>query len=175
MDASQRVDAATPAEARRLLTRCCGSPRWVERMLARRPFGSTARLLADAREIWFALDPEDWREAFLQHPEIGDRAALEARFSTTRHLSQREQAGVGDASDAVLERLERGNYAYQSRFGFIFIVCATGKSAEEMLMLLESRLANTPEIELRTAAEEESKITAIRLAALGEADPPPED
>ena len=168
MDASSQLDRATADQARALLARCCGSSRWVNGMLARRPFQNDARLLAAAREIWFALDADDWREAFAQHPTIGDRAALEARFDATRELSVKEQDGVGRAPDEVLEALERGNYAYEARFGYIFIVCATGKSAEEMLALLEARIANPPDIEIHIAAEEEAQITALRLARIGE-------
>jgi 2-oxo-4-hydroxy-4-carboxy-5-ureidoimidazoline decarboxylase len=168
MAASSRLDRASVSEARELLARCCGSSGWVKAMLSRRPFGSDERLFALAREVWFALGTSDWLEAFNQHPTIGDRAALAARFDLTRDLSIREQSSVGVASDAVLESLERGNYAYESKFGFIFIVCATGKSADEMLARLEARLANPSDVEIRIAAEEEAQITALRLARLDE-------
>ncbi len=166
MEPSARIDDAPAAEARALLHACCGSHRWVERMLARRPFGTTARLLAAAREQWFTLDPGDWHEAFSQHPRIGDREGLRARFPATHQWSEREQAGVGSASEDVFEALAAANSQYEDRFGFVFIVCATGKSAEEMLDLLRTRMENDPATELRVAAEEHAKITELRLQRL---------
>ena len=146
-----------------MLRACCGSTRWVERMLVRRPFGGRDALLKAAREEWFALPPTDWLEAFSHHPQIGDRASLAARFPATHHLSEREQAGVGNARADVLTALAEANQTYADRFGFIFIVCASGKSAEEMLRLLRARLPNDRDTELRVAAEEQAKITALRL------------
>lgn len=166
MDSWRWLDVATVADARTLLLACCGSARWVDRMLARRPFGSRIGLLTAAREEWDALQPHDWREAFSHHPKIGDRASLRERFPATHQLSAEEQAGVSGASDAVLDALADGNRAYEDRFGFIFIVCATGKSAESMLALLRERLSNGPEDELRIAAGEQARITALRLDAL---------
>ena len=146
-----------------MLRACCGSTRWVERMLVRRPFGGRDALLKAAREEWFALPPTDWLEAFSHHPQIGDRASLAARFPVTHHLSEREQAGVGNARADVLTALAEANQAYADRFRFIFIVCASGKSAEEMLRLLRARLPNDRDTELCLAAEEQAKITALRL------------
>ena len=146
-----------------MLSRACGSARWVDRMMARRPFGGDARLLRAARIEWFGLTEADWLEAFSHHPEIGDRGSLAARFPATHDLSAKEQAAVGQAGDDVLSALAEANAAYRERFGFIFIVCATGMTAEEMLALLRARLANNRATELRTAAEEQAKITALRL------------
>ena len=166
MEPWQRVDGGPDEEAGALLRACCGSSRWVSRMVARRPFRSTPVLLAAARDIWFGLDPDDWHEAFSQHPKIGDREALRARFPETRALAAREQSGVAGASGEVLEALAEANAAYERRFGYIFIVCATGRSAPEMLDLLRARLRNDPAIELRTAAGEQAKITELRLQRL---------
>ena len=166
MEPSQRIDEASPEEARALLRACCGSTRWVERMLALRPFGTTDILLSAARREWFALTPADWTEAFAHHPKIGDRESLRARFPATHQLSEREQAGLSAASDQTIEALAQGNAAYERRFGYIFIVCATGKSAEEMLDLLTARLQNDPVTEVRIAAEELAKITELRLKQL---------
>ena len=135
-------------------------------MLALRPFGSVDILTSAARREWFALTAEDWKEAFTHHLKIGDREALRARFPATHQLSEREQAGMGAASDQIIERLAQGNAAYERRFGYIFIVCATGKSAKEMLDLLTSRLQNDPGTEIRIAAEEQAKITELRLKQL---------
>jgi 2-oxo-4-hydroxy-4-carboxy-5-ureidoimidazoline decarboxylase len=162
----RRLDLAGTDEARARLAASCGSARWVERMLKRRPFGSRQALLDAASEEWWALGPDDWREAFAHHPKIGDREALRNRFSATRALSEKEQAGVAGASDAVLAALEEHNRAYEARFGYIFIVCATGRSAEEMLVLLRERLRNEPDQEIRVAAQEQARITAIRLGSL---------
>ena len=166
MEPWQTLDNAPADDARRMLTACCGASRWVERLLGHRPFGSNDRLLRAARDEWFALTPADWREAFSHHPRIGDREELGARFPATAHLSQREQAGVDGAGHDVLDALADANRAYEDRFGHIFIVCATGKTAEEMLALLRERQQNDPADEIRVAAAEQAKITRIRLMAL---------
>jgi 2-oxo-4-hydroxy-4-carboxy-5-ureidoimidazoline decarboxylase len=174
MARSHELDAATDADARALLTRACGASRWVDRMMARRPFGGDARLLRAARIEWFGLTEADWLEAFAQHPKIGDRTlappklpseggSLAARFPATHDLSATEQAGVDGAHDDLLGALAEANQAYLDRFGFIFIVCATGKTAAEMLQLLRDRLPHDRVTELRIAAEEQAKITALRL------------
>ena len=131
--------------------------------MKRRPFGSRDQLLTAARDDWFALGPADWREAFRHHPRIGDSDALRRRFAPTANLAEEEQSGVAGASDVVLTALAEGNRAYERKFGYIFIVCATGKSAGEMLAMLLSRLQNDRDTELRAAAEEQAKITALRL------------
>jgi 2-oxo-4-hydroxy-4-carboxy-5-ureidoimidazoline decarboxylase len=134
-------------------------------MLARQPFADRDALLKAAREEWFALGEADWLEAFSHHPKIGDRASLEARFPATHDLSANEQAAVASARAEVLDALADANHRYDQRFGFIFIVCATGKSAEEILKLLRDRLNNDRATELRNAAEEQAKITTIRLSS----------
>jgi 2-oxo-4-hydroxy-4-carboxy-5-ureidoimidazoline decarboxylase len=135
-------------------------------MLLRRPFGGVPALLTAAREEWFALAPDDWRDAFAHHPKIGDLGALRARFAATAALAEREQAGVAGAPHAILDALAEGNRAYEQRFGFIFIVCAAGRSAGEMLDMLRARLRNDPRTELLIAAEEQAQITARRLEVL---------
>jgi 2-oxo-4-hydroxy-4-carboxy-5-ureidoimidazoline decarboxylase len=132
-------------------------------MLRRRPFGSTATLLTAARDVWFGLDPVDWKEALAAHPKIGDRDALRHRFPDTAHIAAREQAGVDGAADDVLSALADGNLAYERRFGFIFIVCASGLTAGQMLEMLQTRLNNDAATELLIAAGEQAKITALRL------------
>ena len=135
-------------------------------MLTRRPFHTQQDLIAAAREEWFALTEGDWLEAFRHHPKIGDRDALRQRFPATHHLSEREQAGVSGASDAVIDALAEGNRSYEAKFGYIFIVCATGRSADEMLAMLHERLDNDPAREIHIAAEEQAKITALRVPTL---------
>jgi 2-oxo-4-hydroxy-4-carboxy-5-ureidoimidazoline decarboxylase len=168
MESWQHLDAADATRARALLATCCGSKRWIDGMLARRPYGSRDALLAAAQDVWTALTPDDWREAFTHHPKIGDRDALRARFATTHTLSENEQSSVAAATADVLDALAVGNRAYERRFGYIFIVCATGKRADEMLTLLRSRLGNDPADEILIAAAEQSKITAIRLETLAD-------
>lgn len=166
MESWRRLDRAAPDEARALLFRCCGSTRWVEAMLARRPFGRLSALLDSAAAVWDGLAESDWREAFSHHPAIGDTAPDDVRFTGTRALSTREQAGVADAPAEVVHALAEGNRAYAARFGHIFIVCATGRTAESMLSMLQDRLTNDPATEIRIAAAEQAKITALRLRGL---------
>lgn len=166
MEPWRQIDAAALDEARQLLRTCCGSERWVQRMLKRRPFRSRERLMSAARHEWATLDIADWLEAFSHHPVIGDRSALAARFPDTAQLSENEQAGVSGAREEVLSALADENNAYKDRFGHIFIVCASGHTAVEMLAKLRARLPNDPATELSIAVEEQAKITARRLDGL---------
>jgi len=166
MEPWTRLDRASDAEARALLTQCCGATRWVDRMLARRPFGSRDRLLEIARDEWFALSTADWCEAFTHHPRIGDRDNLRRRFAATAHLSEQEQRGVSSASEDILTALADGNRDYEARFGYIFIVCASGLTAEDMLRRLQLRLSHSPAQEIHIAAAEQAKITERRLLGL---------
>ena len=162
----ERLNAADEATARELLARCCGATPWVEGLAARRPFADGAALAAAADEVWFALDEAGWREAFDHHPRIGDVEKLREKFAATADLSEAEQAGVAGAADEVLEALHQANKDYEARYGHIFLVCATGKTAAEMLEILRGRMANDPTEELRIAAGEQAKITRIRLEKL---------
>ena len=161
------LNGLSDAGARGALLRCCGSLRWVEAMMEARPFQSRVQLFGEAARIWWGLGDGDWLEAFGHHPKIGaDPAELRRRFAATSTLAAGEQAGVQGASAEVLEALRAGNTAYETRFGFIFIVCASGLSAEAMLDRLDERIDNDPAAELRLAAGEQAKITALRLARL---------
>jgi 2-oxo-4-hydroxy-4-carboxy-5-ureidoimidazoline decarboxylase len=178
------LNALAPEEARRALTRCCGSSRWVEAMLRRRPFPSTDALHADADAIWSTLGRDDFLEAFAHHPRIGgdepgagESAAGDPReqartlpraaaLRATAAWSRDEQARVAQADETTLRALRVANRVYLDHFGFIFIVCATGKSAAEMLGLLEARIDNDPERELAIAAGEQARITRLRLQKL---------
>jgi len=161
-----QLNALPAKEARDALARCCGSSVWVERMLARRPFVNLDHLLGIAHAFWMGLGPDGWREAFGHHPRIGDLESLRRRFADTADLASREQAAVAAASRAVLEALAEGNRAYEERFGYIFIVLASGRPADEMLALLEERLGNGPEVELTIAAKEQWKIMRLRLDSM---------
>lgn len=156
----------TGVEAVRALQTCCGATRWAEGMAAKRPFASKAEVFAQADTIWAAMGRDDILQAFRHHPKIGDIESLRKKFASTAAWASGEQAGVSSADEATIQGLAKGNADYEARYGFIFIVCATGKSAAEMLAILRSRLANTPEDELRIAAGEQQKITRIRLEKL---------
>ncbi len=165
----ESLNAAPPQAASERLLACCGSRRWADRMLAERPFASVEALHAHAERIWRELGPEDWLEAFAAHPKIGERAAVPATGGSadrTAGWSAEEQSGTANAATATIDRLAAANRAYEERFGFIFIVCATGKSAAEMLALLEARIGNEPRRELEIAAAEQGKITRLRLDKL---------
>jgi len=145
---------------------CCASTYWVKGMSRARPFEDWAELLSTAAELEEEMTDEDWLEAFEGHPQIGDVSTLRAKYANTKTIAAGEQSGVDSADEATLQGLAAGNKTYVDKFGFIFIVCATGKSAAEMLGLLEQRLPNDRKTELRIAATEQAKITRIRLEKL---------
>ena len=144
-------------DAARTLAACCGSSRWVNAMLADRPFDSSEDLYASADSAWSQCGPDDWHEAFSHHPRIGDRVSGK---------EAQEQVGAQAASFSVKEQLTDANRRYEEKFGHIYIVCAAGKTAEEMLAIARTRLRNNPEAELRIAAEEQRKIMQLRLRKL---------
>jgi OHCU decarboxylase len=152
------LNALPPDQAVAELLRCCGSTRWAREMAARRPFANLEAIGTEADKIQHGLGLEDWLEAFAAHPRIGERSS--ARWSSE------EQGGVASAPAATRARLDAANREYEARFGFIFIVCATGKSADEMLASVQERLTHSREEEWRVAAEEQGKITRVRLAKL---------
>lgn len=160
------INSLAKEKAREAFFHCSGSAIWTERMLSQRPFASEELLIEAAENAWDELNHDDWLEAFKIHPKIGDIDSLRKKFASTSSWAKNEQAGVNAAGEAVLERLADGNKRYEERFGYIFIVCATGKSAEEMALLLEERLGNKPESEFENAAGEQKKITRIRLEKL---------
>jgi 2-oxo-4-hydroxy-4-carboxy-5-ureidoimidazoline decarboxylase len=161
------LNALDAAAAQSALRRCCGATRWVNAMSSERPFASTPALFAAAEQHWQGLEAADYLEAFSHHPQIGeDLGALKQRFAHTLALSTEEQAGVMAADERTLVALRDANVAYRARFGFIFIVCASGKGAGELLAALTARLPNDPARELAIAAAEQAKITQLRLAGL---------
>lgn len=159
------INALPAAEAGAAFRRCCGSTRWAEGMTASRPFTSEEQLFARAEECWQGLDREDYLEAFAAHPRIGDMAALRQKFGQAGWEAG-EQSGALGVGEDVLQALASGNHDYEARFGHIFIVCATGRTAPQMLALLQARLGNEPDAELRIAAGEQAKITRLRLEKL---------
>ena len=161
-----RLNALPPQEAAEQLRACCGSSRWVEAMLARRPFEDVAELLAAADEAWRATGPQDWEEAFAHHPRIGERQAAAPVGATARAWSAEEQGTAAGAGTSARSALASANEAYQRRFGRIYIVCAAGRSAEEMLADIAVRMKNDPDRERAIAAQEQLKITRLRLKTL---------
>ncbi len=166
-DAHVVMNSSTRDEAAALLERCCGSTRWVEGMLARRPFASRAALAAAAAAVWAGMTRDDYLEAFSHHPRIGSSGdGVSERQKPTAHWSREEQSAASGADAHVIQALRLANAAYEERFGFVFLVCATGRSAHEILRFLEARLGNDPESELRVAAGEQLAITRLRLEKL---------
>jgi OHCU decarboxylase len=157
------LDAMSETEAKRLLSDSCGASKWVSGMLARRPFRSRAVVLSTADEVWRSLDSNDWLEAFSHHPRIGERTSTVPQSERGSAWAASEQSGVGRGQQNVRAELASVNREYEHRFGYIFVVLASGKSAGEMLALARERLGNDPDVELRTAAEEQWKITRLRL------------
>lgn len=165
-DALRRLNELPPAAAAAELLECCGSTRWAMEVAEQRPFRDAQELYERADQVWWRLDAEDWLEAFRAHPRIGERKAARETGEDSRRWSGEEQKGAADAARTTLEELADLNREYEQRFGFIYIVCATGKSAEEMLVILKERLGNDEWRELRVAAEEQRKITRLRLEKL---------
>jgi len=145
---------------------CCGSKRWAQEMAQARPFSDVGELLNQAEQIWQNLEAQDWLEAFAAHPKIGARQAAPKQQAQSAQWSNAEQSRTRTASDSVLDGLAEANCLYEEKFGYIFIVCATGKSAEEMLDICRERLGNDADAEIRIAADEQRKITEIRLKKL---------
>ena len=151
-------------EAENDIIACCGSRAWARAMVERRPIATEAELLSSSSEVWSSLGEADWKEAFRSHPRIGESRAehaVEERRSKAWSLD--EQSGVPMNRDALKRQLAEANTRYERRFGHIFIVCATGKSAAEMIEILHRRLENDPLAELKEAAEQQRQITNIRL------------
>lgn len=163
---SRALDTMPAGRAAALLADCCGSSRWVTAMLSRRPFGTVDRLLAASTEVWHSLDSDDWLEAFAHHPRIGERASDRPQGAHGAAWSQSEQAGVDGARDTTRDALVRINRAYEQRFGFIYIICASGRSAEEMLEIANGRMQHDLSQEIVVAAAEQHAITQRRLATL---------
>jgi 2-oxo-4-hydroxy-4-carboxy-5-ureidoimidazoline decarboxylase len=149
-----------------LLTKCCGSEKWINSMIREMPFNTKEEIFNNAEKVWYSLNKEDWLEAFSQHPKIGDINSLTEKFYSTKELAGNEQAGVNDASIETLTELAKLNDEYEKKFGYIFIVCASGKSADEMLHIIKERIKNNSETEIKIAMEEQNKITKLRLEKL---------
>ena len=153
-------------ELAEVLTRCCGSSAWVQKMLPFIPADDMVELLEDAEEQWWKCTEADWKQAFANHPKIGDLDSLKNKYADTAEWASGEQQGTNAAAGQTLKELADANREYEEKFGYIFIVCATGKSADEMLVILKNRLSNDPSAEIEIAADEQNKITKLRLEKL---------
>ncbi len=163
----EKFNRLQPSDAKVELLKCCGSESWVDKMIEHFPFHNSDSLFQKATNIWYnECDENNWREAFQYHPKIGDIESLKKKYASTKDWASGEQSGVESASEKTIENLAKVNKEYEEKFGYIFIVCATGKSAEEMLQLAEARLKNDPETEINLAMAEQQKITLIRLQKL---------
>lgn len=162
----EQLNDLSASDARKEFLKCCGSTPWAWEMADARQFDNLDTLLSTADELWWSLDEEDWLEAFRAHPKIGEKQAASAQSAQAESWSAQEQSRVADASWQTKAELARLNREYEDRFGFIFIVCASGRSLEEMLAILNSRINNDRERELEIAAEEQRKITRLRLEKL---------
>ena len=161
-----QLNRLTDVQATQCFMQCCTATAWVSAMVQARPFVDKNDLTAKADLAWKNLAQTDYLEAFDGHPQIGNVDTLRAKYANTKALASGEQSSVSEASEQVIAALAKGNSDYLKKFGFIFIVCATGKSAEQMLALLEARLPNDKASELVNAAEEQRKIFHLRLEKL---------
>ncbi|HJZ65942.1 MAG TPA: 2-oxo-4-hydroxy-4-carboxy-5-ureidoimidazoline decarboxylase [Candidatus Acidoferrum sp.] len=151
------------SEAAKGILPCCGAKAWAEGLAGKRPFEDEAAVLITSDEIWRGLGTSDWLEAFESHPKIGESRAAAPTGGDSAAWSQQEQKSVVAAQDELKAELAKGNREYEEKFGFIFIVYATGKSAPEILEILKRRLQNDKEKELKEAVEEQRQITQLRL------------
>ena len=154
------------AERQAELFKCCGSTPWSQTLAKINSIHTIEELKKESDRIWFSLSEDDWREAFTHHPKIGDVESLKKKFASTAAWASNEQSKIAEANEEMLSELKEMTDAYENKFGYIFIVSATGKSAGEILSLLEKRLINNPAFEGRVAAEEQNKITHLRLDKL---------
>jgi len=162
----ESLNALTIFDANEQFELCCGAANWVIKMNQNRPFQNKDDLYQKSESIWFSLSSKDWLEAFIHHPKIGDIDSLRKKFHNTKSISENEQSGVNDAAESTLKDLAESNQLYEDKFGFIFIVCATGKSADEMLAMIKIRLNNNVNAEMLNASKEQNKITKLRLEKL---------
>lgn len=165
-DGLERLNALSEKEAEAELLKCCGSALWARRMAAERPFHDLQELLAKADAVWWALDAEDWLEAFSRHPKIGEKESARAQAEAAQQWSEQEQAGTNAADEETRLTLAAANREYERKFGYIYIICATGKTADQMLSILQERLQNNADKEIRVAAEEQRRITHLRVQKL---------
>jgi len=170
MDASpdrfKYLNQLSDLEAQQELLKCCGSTNWAREVAAQRPYETLDELLSNAERIWWSLGSDDWLQAFRNHPKIGEKKAAAVITAESQKWSAAEQSGVASAGAQTREALAELNQQYEAKFGHIYIVCATGKTSEEMLANVRARMNNNAAEELRVAAAEQAKITQLRLQKL---------
>ncbi|WNC72686.1 2-oxo-4-hydroxy-4-carboxy-5-ureidoimidazoline decarboxylase [Thalassotalea psychrophila] len=159
----EQLNSFSVEQATHTFMQCCTSSTWVNSMVKARPFVDERAIANQADLAWQELTEPDYMEAFEGHPKIGDVSSLRAKYANTKELAGNEQGLVKEANEDVLQVLSQGNADYEEKFGFIFIVCATGKSAKQMSDLLQARLPNNKAQELINAAEEQRKIFQLRI------------
>jgi allantoicase len=162
----EQINNLPAAAARKALLDCCGSITWADQIISQRPFTTDAKLFESAEKIWAQLDPKEWLRAIRQHPPIGSKRRNSKQSGTARKWSTGEQSAAQTSSPETLAVLHAANQAYHATFGYVFLICATGKSGDEILQSLRQRLANDPDRELRVAADEMRKIIRLRLEKL---------
>lgn len=162
----------SPIDAQNWFIACCASATWAQNMVNAIPFTDINAVLSSADEHWTSTTENDWLEAFEAHPMIGNVDSLREKFANTKQLASNEQAGAASATEEELVALHRLNHEYKAKFGFIFIICATGLSAKNMLEALQARINNSREEELTIASKEQFKITVLRInKALNNSEP----
>ena len=161
-----QLNSLSADEAESELLKCCGSTNWARKVAGERPYATEVELITRADAVWWSLSPDDWLEAFQCHPKIGETKAAASTSLESQKWSEQEQAGIANTGYATTQVLAALNIEYERTFGYIYIVCATGKTSEEMLTSLRERLRNDPATEFRIAAGEQAKITQLRLQKL---------
>lgn len=160
------INSADSEQVYALLENCCCAPNWINSMVSARPFNDPQALFRASEKSFLQLNKADYLAAFTGHPQIGDLKTLLAKYAHTSKSASHEQAGMSDAEKSVVEEMHKLNQEYLHKFGFIFIVCASGKSARQMLDLIKQRINNDSLSELSLAANEQAKITTLRLEKL---------
>ena len=161
-----KINDASETQVYSIFESCCCAPKWIEGMINARPFINTDALLSSSQQCFSVLNDQDYLCAFEGHPQIGDLSTLQEKYANTSGTASHEQSGMSIADTAVLEEMVQLNKDYLIKFGFIFIVCASGKSASEMLQLIKNRIGNDRPTELILAGREQAKITTLRLEKL---------
>lgn len=162
----ERLNSLSDGDAEGEFLKCCGSKGWARQMVAQRPFASVAELIQTADRTWWTLTPHDWLEAFRSHPKIGEQRPAQQTSAAALSWSSTEQSGVSRATEDTMQLLGELNRRYEEKFGFIYIVCATGRSSDELLAILRERLPNESDTERSIAAGEQARITQLRLNKL---------
>lgn len=159
----EALNQMTPSDAQQWFSQCCAAPAWYKGMATARPFNEIESLTETAKDIWQTCQKADFLTAFEAHPMIGDVDSLRKKYAATKAMAGNEQQGASEADEHTLQALAKANHVYLDKHGFIFIICATGLSAQTMLDALNNRLRNDTETEIKLAAAEQIKITLLRL------------